>query len=222
MRLALGRCIIFSQISLISAFSRPLSMSMHSTAAIDLANKISAGPKATLPQPGSLSSIQSAVKNDVDALRACSEDELDVADESGNTALIWASDRGNAEAVTFLTGSSKVDLCKRGFLGNTALSRACRQGHMEVVKTLLNAANDSKLEINGVKGARALGNIHNDKLQYPMHFAAFKLKPDVIQLLLDMGLDTTVLDRKGRTPAEDTSSHEIRDTILNARTLAEK
>jgi hypothetical protein len=44
---------------------------------------------------------------------------------------------------------------------------------------------------------------------------------DAVNVLLKWNADTNVLDRKGRTPAEDTDGNkEIRDAILSARRLA--
>jgi hypothetical protein len=57
-------------------------------------------------------------------------------------------------------------------------------------------------------------------MQYPLHFAAFKKKHDVVKVLLESKkCDTMVLDRKGRTPAEDTSDESIRSLILESRRL---
>jgi hypothetical protein len=41
--------------------------------------------------------------------------------------------------------------------------------------------------------------------------------PQAVDLLLEFGANTMVLDRKGRTPAEDTSDPNIRAAILKAR-----
>ena len=55
-------------------------------------------------------------------------------------------------------------------------------------------------------------------MQYPLHFAAFKKHPNIVKLLLDSKkCDSMVLDRKGRTPAEDTSDENIRLMIINSR-----
>jgi len=98
-----------------------------------------------------------------------------------------------------------IDVNARGFLGNTAISRASRQGHGEVLEFLL---------ANG-----ADPGIANDKLQFPLHFAAFKLKPEAVKVLLAHGVSPLVLDRKGRTPAEDTSDETIRARIQEAQRL---
>jgi hypothetical protein len=50
-----------------------------------------------------------------------------------------------------------------------------------------------------------------------MHFAAFQRHAAVVRVMLDAGMDTMVLDRKGRTPAEDTKDEAIRQMILDSR-----
>jgi hypothetical protein len=142
------------------------------------------------------------------------EDDIDIVhdspDTSGNTALIWAADGGHAALVERLlavcnnNNSSEYYLNRPGYLGATALNRAARRGHLPVLKLLIRAGADL--------------NIPNDKLQYPLHFAAFQQHKDVVQLLLESGANPRVLDRKGRTPAEDTSCERIRDCIRQATT----
>ncbi|KAH8056674.1 HAD-hyrolase-like protein [Aureococcus anophagefferens] len=60
-------------------------------------------------------------------------------------------------------------------------------------------------------------NLANDKLQSPLHFAAFKRNPACVAALLDAGASTLILDRKGRTPDQDTKDAAIIATILAAR-----
>ena len=61
-------------------------------------------------------------------------------------------------------------------------------------------------------------NLCNDKLQSPLHFAAFKKQPEAAALLLaHPACDPFVLDRKGRTPAEDTSDSTIRAAVVAAQ-----
>jgi len=98
----------------------------------------------------------------------------------------------------------------RGHLGNTALGRAARGGHSECVKILL-----EREDIDA--------NIANEKKQFPLHFGAFKKRPEVVKVMLESGkCDTFVEDRKGRTPAEDTSVEEIRNMILKYRETLNK
>jgi ankyrin repeat protein len=127
-----------------------------------------------------------------------------VQDDSANTPLIWAADRGHAQLVQLLVDLD-VDVNHKGFIGNTALARAARAGHVDVVSALLASPSID-------------ANICNDKKQYPLHFAAFKKKHDVVRNMLSSGkCDTLVLDRKGRTPAEDTSDEDIKKWILEAQ-----
>ena len=65
-------------------------------------------------------------------------------------------------------------------------------------------------------------DIPNDKMQHPLHFAAFKQHPAAVAALLAAGASTMVLDRKGRTPAEDTADEGIRAAILEVRAALDK
>lgn len=128
-------------------------------------------------------------------------------DASGNTPLIWAADQGKVEVVRYLLTIPNVDVNYRGYLGSTAMNRAARKGHAEIVRLL-------------AKEGKADMEIPNLKMQYPLHFAAFKLNEDAVDALLECGASTLVLDRKGRTPADDTSDARIREKILSARRKA--
>lgn len=160
--------------------------------------------KYPAPVPGSAAS-KAAVSGDVSAVGAFAFELLDTPDpESGNTPLLWAADAGHVEVVQMLLNRG-VSCNHRGFLGATALTRACRSGHLGVVSALLeHPACDP--------------NISNDKMQSPLHFAAFKRKPEVVSAMLAHSIvNPFVLDRKGRTPAEDTSDEAIRAEILAAQ-----
>ena len=123
--------------------------------------------------------------------------------DTGNTPLIWAANAGQTAAVVFLLEAGVV-VNHRGFIGNTAIARAAQRGDLSSVQALLSAGVDP--------------NIANEKLQYPLHFAAHKCHPACVRAMLDSGLcDTMVTDRKGRTPAEDTKDAGIRKMIIDAR-----
>uniref|UniRef100_A0A0G4FXS7 Uncharacterized protein n=1 Tax=Chromera velia CCMP2878 TaxID=1169474 RepID=A0A0G4FXS7_9ALVE len=161
-------------------------------------------PLQKFPVPEAQTPLAIAARDgQLDVLSAASVDELNTPDANKNTAIVWATEGGQMEAVKLLL-SKGVDVNHRGFLGNSALHRAARNGHAEIAKLLL--------ETEGIQP-----NHPNDKQQYAMHFAAFQKKMEVIKVMLAAGMDTTVVDRKGRTPAEDTSDPEIRDAILKAR-----
>jgi len=161
------------------------------------------------PTPSTPACI-AAFNGDTGALGTMNWKDLSAVDKTGNNCLIWAADRGQCAAVELLLSAAEreepASVNTRGYIGNTALARAARGGHLECVVALL------------TKSSQINPNIPNDKMQYPLHFAAFKRHPAVVQALLASRLtDTTVTDRKGRTPAEDTSDESIRDMILAAR-----
>ena len=122
--------------------------------------------------------------------------------KSLKTPLHFAAARGHAAAVAALLAAG-ADKDARGYLGATAVCRAARRGHDDVLAALLDAGADP--------------DVPNDKMQSPLHFAAFKKNPKAVDLLLKHGASTLTLDRKGRTPAEDTSDADIRSAILAAR-----
>jgi glycine cleavage system H lipoate-binding protein len=128
---------------------------------------------------------------------------LAAADQTGNTPLIWAAEHGQLDAIKFLLDSPLVDVDAKGHLGATAISRASRRGHASALRALAPRATSI--------------DEPNDKLQYPLHFAAFKRKPATVRALLEHGASTTVRDRKGRTPAEDTDVAYLREAILAVR-----
>ena len=180
-----------------------------------------AGPlqKYDVPAPGS-DAAKAAAAGDLARLEAC--DDVTTPDASGNTPLIWAADSGAADCVPYLR--DRCDVNHRGYLGATAVCRAARKGNLDALQLLLKA--------DGVDV-----NAPNDKMQSPLrepasprhrcdrsslvdrhrHFAAFKKNRACVEALLAAGASTYVLDRKGRTPAEDTSDEEIRAAILAAR-----
>lgn len=156
--------------------------------------------KYDLPSP-STSACIAAVNGDMGFFSSLSTQDLNQSDGSGNTPLIWAADAGHLDIIQKLI-SMGVDLDRPGYLGNTACSRASRKGHIEVLRALCAA------------GANA--DIANVKMQYPLHFAAFKKHPEAVDVLLDHGANALVLDRKGRTPSEDTSDALIRCVLTAA------
>lgn len=161
-------------------------------------------PKVQAPEPKTPLAI-AAAGGDVEALFqrvSSSSDSIHRPDESGNTALIWAVERNQEQAVQILLSHPDIDVDHRGFLGATAVSRAARRGFDAILKLLIE------------KGANL--DIANDKLQYPLHFAAFQKHKSTVEILVEHGANPLVLDRKGRTPAQDTSDEEIRELLLEA------
>ena len=158
--------------------------------------------KYDLPIPGN-AACKAASNGDVDSLSTMSTSELCGIDENGNTSLIWGSYAGRDEVVSIFLGKvPALNLNVRGYLSATAICQASRRGKTVILRMLLKENADP--------------NIPNEKLQRPLHSAAFKKQPNAVNLLLQHGANPLVLDRKGRTPAEDTSDESIRDAILAA------
>lgn len=162
-----------------------------------------AGPlaKHDAPLPGSYAN-RAAADGILSRLETCDDAWAD--NDTGNTPLIWAADGGAADCVAYLLDQREVDVNHRGYLGATAVCRAARKGHLEALQLLLKA--------DGVDV-----DAPNDKMQSPLHFAAFKQNRACVDALLAASASTYVLDRKGRTPAEDTADEDIRAAILAAR-----
>ncbi len=160
--------------------------------------------KAPKPEPTTPLAM-AAVTGDVSAMKhlltnaATSINEID---EHGNTALIWAIEGNHEFAVQYLLGYDGIHINHQGYLGATAVSRAARRGYPSILQMLIKA--------------KANLDIPNDKLQYPLHFAAFQQHLSIVELLLHGGANPLVLDRKGRTPAHDTSNKNIQELLFKA------
>lgn len=149
---------------------------------------------------------KAAFTGDAAALAHLSAAELGAQDASGNSPLVWAAEGGQAACVAALLATPGVNVDAAGYLGATALNRASRRGNADVVTLLL--------------AAGASPDAPNAKHQFPLHFAAYKQHPLCVAALLAGGASPLVLDRKGRTPSEDTSDRAIRDVLLAARQAA--
>ena len=152
---------------------------------------------------------QAARKGDIDTIRKATVDDCNALDlPSSNTVLIWGVDSNQIEVVKELLKKTGIDINIRGFLGATALSRACRRGNNEIVSLLI-----SHPDVDA--------NIPNGKLQYPLHFAAFQQHHTVLSTLLESGkCELLVRDRKGRLPVEDTKCPKIKELFqpyMNAK-----
>ena len=177
---------------------------------------------------------KAVVDGDIIAVRTLLE-ELSLAettkvdDENQNTALIWAAEIGNSELTSLVLEAVKAKLSNaeelssfvnhRGFLGATAVNRAARRGHTHVLELLLSKNEKENAENkDDDNGAIKLFDVDlpNYKLQYPLHFAAFKKHPETLDYLLRRGADPWVLDRKGRTPFEDTSCESCKSLLEEA------
>lgn len=180
----------------------------------------------TTPPTPTSNVAKAAYGGDLTALQSHSLEEMTSTDKSGNTPLIWASEAGHAHIVEYLLGTiissssssatttpgannnnSKEGksvvgfyINEKGFRGSTAVSRAARNGHTQLVDMLTNHAT-----LNA--------NIPNAKLQYPLHVAAFRQYSSIVQALLQAGADPHVIDGKGRTPLADTKCSTTKELL---------
>lgn len=152
------------------------------------------------PQPSHPACVAAAAGDISVAL----DGSLGACDESGQTPLHWAVEAGDVESVRALVAAG-ADVNARGYLGSTAVLRAARNGDCAVLEVILAAPSCSCVDAP------------NDKWQTPLHMAAFNRHRRAVQVLLEAGASTTVLDRKGRSAAEDTDSAEIQADILRHR-----
>ena len=80
---------------------------------------------------------QAARNGDIDKIRNANVEDCNAVDlPSSNTTLIWGADANQIEIVKELLKKTGIHVNVRGFLGATALSRACRRGNNEIVSLL--------------------------------------------------------------------------------------
>ena len=117
-----------------------------------------------------------------------------------NPPLVGAADAGDECKVRAMLVAMEADggeVDAPGMKGNTAVHRAARHGHVGVLEALLEAGADP--------------NAYNAKRQLPLHVAAFYEHASAVSALLACKrTDATLVDGKGRTPAQDTRSEAIK------------
>ncbi|MCJ1404359.1 hypothetical protein MMC11_007584 [Xylographa trunciseda] len=148
--------------------------------------------------------------------------DVDLADETGTTPLIFAADHGNDEIVAELLQRHADPECKQSD-GTTAIIHAINDGHTLVVKailehginiytkdglgrTLLHRACESdypQVEIVRLLIDRGLDiNARGQRGETPLHYACRCGYLEIVQLLLDLHADLSVKDGspQQRTP----------------------
>ena len=86
------------------------------------------------PEPSQSKLGIAAALGDLVELRALLEGGADVNEvdvPNGNTALIWATERNQSDAVRLLLSHPEIDVNHRGYLSSTAVCRAARRGYGE-------------------------------------------------------------------------------------------
>ena len=116
--------------------------------------------------------------------------DVNAPDPYGNTALIWAASRGDANIVQALLAVEGIDVNVQEILyGETALIGAARNGYAEIVQALL-AVEGIDLNAQNKFGWTAL------------IWAANKGHTNIVQALLEAGADKTITNQQNQTAAD--------------------
>lgn len=142
---------------------------------------------------------------------------VDVADESGNTALHHAAENGDLDMIRFLLGSC-APLEAEGCADLTPLLAAAARGQLEVVKLLLEAGANVQAKrgtilcyvcerenglplVEALLAAGAKVNVSGGYMgTTPLHVALERAHTEVVPVLLRAGANAQTKDRNGWTP----------------------
>jgi ankyrin repeat protein len=118
--------------------------------------------------------------------------------------FLKAAGKGDHDTVAFLIVQGiDVNLHEEGGYGRTALIKACRHGHLDIVRLLL--AKGARVDEPDASGDTALS------------YAACNGHMDIVKLLREHGADTELRNRAGRTVLEEVgyellAKHDLTDT----------
>lgn len=121
------------------------------------------------------------------------------------TILHWAAKRGYERLIKQLLATG-IDIMALDYFGSTALHRASQKGHAGVVRLLI--------QVEGVDKA----NDTIDSSGYnALHWAALNGCKEVISVLLQEGIDSTVVTTSGGTAIQlaDRMGHSMVVTLLS-------
>ena len=140
------------------------------------------------------------------------ESNIDYTEKHGETALISAVKRGNADLVELLIHyGAHPDV--PGFFGNTPLIEAVTNGHKEIATLLLRGG--ASVDIKNEEGKTAWDHAKDDsikkllnkaKLNDDLLMASYEGNAERIKELLRKGADINARDRRGRTALMNASS----------------
>lgn len=143
---------------------------------------------------------------------------LDICDGDGYTALMWASDNGHIDVVTYLLDKG-VDIHKRTKRGSTAIMWASDMGKFEVIKILINrGANPTDENFVGETGliwAASKGNVESvrvllEGLDQPSSYVDYKPSADS-----DKTSALTMAIKNGHMEVIKLLIEEVRATIFD-------
>jgi ankyrin repeat protein len=135
------------------------------------------------------------------------ETDIDAIDNQGKTALIWAAQRGDSEAVASLLEHGADPNVPSQPDGQIALNYSCIPPKTDCLKLLLRPSVRSKI-------------IPNKKGWTALHLAAhYQDDPEFLQLLIGKGFDIEARTTRGRTPL---ASAAERNNVRAARYLIQQ
>ena len=133
--------------------------------------------------------------------------DLNLQDEVGDTALMYASNAGNTEMVKLLLKEgADPNILNHG--KNNALHFASLYGHLDIVKILI----DVGINIDN----------QDDDGRTPLFYAISYGRSETVKLLIELGADANILDNKGLTPISFPLGKEIyEDFVLSKVKVAQ-
>ncbi|CAH0390695.1 unnamed protein product [Bemisia tabaci] len=149
-----------------------------------------------------------------------------------NEELVKAAANGDAQKCEDAIMISEADV-NGIFSGHTALQAASRNGHIDVIKILLNHHADVEMEdkdgdravhhaafgdepgvVELLANAGADLNARNKRRQTALHIAVNKGHAGVVRILLDRGCHPSLQDSEGDTPLHDAISKKRDDMLV--------
>lgn len=119
--------------------------------------------------------------------------DIDISDNHGSVALIYAVKNNNPNMVNVLLQHG-ASVNSQDFTGATALSQACYLQHRDIVELLLNNGADvNSLDNNG---------------RTALHWAVMGGNREIVQLLLAKNADVSIKDHQGKTAIDSAASFD--------------
>jgi len=164
-------------------------------------------------------------------------DIINVRDENGFTALMYASDKGYTDTVKLLVEKGADINFQHREEGYTALTLASQEGHTEIVRLLVDA--EAKLDIQEINGFTALiyasSYGHTEIVEIliqkgakldiqDINFydtalirASYRGHTEIVRLLLEKGADINLKNKDGKTAIDLAEDPEIKKMLLKAK-----